>query len=117
MTGSHKTREEIETGASDAGALLQVFSRLGYSVSSRYEKFRTEFSWPDHAGGVAMLDETPIGVFLEFEGSPEWIDEAAQSAGFSAEEYLLDSYSSLFRAYCNDNGLETDADMTFGKTP
>lgn len=117
VTAGHRTREEIETDVQDAAALHDIFIRLGYTAASRYEKFRTEFIQPNHTGGAAMLDETPIGVFLELEGESAWIDQAAQSVGFSTVDYVLDSYSTLFRTYCENNRLETGAGMIFSRTP
>jgi len=117
ITGGHKTREEIETGAHDAAALFAIFARLGYTTTSRYEKYRTEFIRLCHTGGTAMLDETPIGVFLELEGEPAWIDAAAQATGFSTADYIFDSYSSLFRTYCENNRLEIGEGMIFSQTP
>ena len=57
-----------------------IFERLGYHPVFRYEKYRTEFQQPRRAG-VATLDETPVGVFLELEGTPPWIDRTARLLG------------------------------------
>ena len=45
-----------------------------------------------------MVDETPLGAFLEIEGPPETIDEAARALGLHPGDYVLDSYPALFRA-------------------
>jgi len=63
--------------------------------SFRYEKYRTHFTRPGSAG-VAMLDETPIGDFIELEGSPAWIDKTARELGFSAVDYVTASYARLY---------------------
>ena len=47
-------------------------------------------------GGVATLDETPIGVYLELEGSAEWIDRTAAQLGFAHSEYITASYAGLY---------------------
>ena len=64
--------------------MTEIAERLGYRRVFRYEKYRTEFHQPRRAG-VAMLDETPVGVFLELEGTPHgsiarrgaWVSERA----------------------------------------
>ena len=114
--GLHKSREEIETAGGEASALLAIFARLGFVPTWRYEKFRTEFTRPGEAG-VATLDETPIGVFIELEGDGNWIDSSAAHLGFLEKDYITESYSALFRQYCQQNGFETGAGMTFGEPP
>lgn len=94
----YKRREEIEFDVSDPGAYVLVLDRLGYGPTFRYEKYRTKFSAPSEPGFITV-DETPIGVFLELEGPPEWIDRTAERLGFSAADYSTASYASLYRDY------------------
>ncbi|QOY91433.1 class IV adenylate cyclase [Paludibaculum fermentans] len=96
--GPHKTRPEVETCVADANAALGILNGLGYEVSFRYEKYRTTFARVGEPGH-AVLDETPIGVFLELEGEASWIDKTAVELGFNAGHYVLKSYGSLFREY------------------
>ncbi|MGE5487872.1 MAG: class IV adenylate cyclase [bacterium] len=95
IDGRHKTREEIETRVADGEAFAAILERLGYEASFRYEKYRTEYSREGEAGHV-LLDETPIGVFLELEGPPEWIDQTARALGFAESDYITATYASLF---------------------
>lgn len=111
----HKSREEIEFDVSDAAALTEVLERLGYVPRFRYEKYRTKFATPGEPGFIT-IDETPIGVFLELEGPPAWIDATAARLGFSPSEYLTSSYSSLYAEYRRSNA-GAPADMTFLDTP
>src|SRR5579862_9816705 len=69
----HKSREELELEISDAAAMELVLDRMGLRPVFRYEKYRTEYR-QDRGAGIAMLDETPVGVYVELEGSPRWID-------------------------------------------
>ena len=63
----------------DAFKVEQIFNELGYHPIFRYEKFRTEYAKAPGAGKV-LVDETPIGNYLEIEGSPRWIDSTARAA-------------------------------------
>src|ERR1051325_1375917 len=81
IAGKHKSREEIEVDVSDAGRIRAIVERLGFAPVFRYQKYRTEYKQPSRAG-IATLDETPIGVFLELEGQPGWIDRTAQVLGY-----------------------------------
>lgn len=94
----YKSREEIEFDISSAEAFQKVLDRVGYLPRFRYEKYRTKFSEPGETG-VVSIDETPIGVYLELEGRPEWIDRTAARLGLSAGEYLTDSYAALYQEY------------------
>ncbi len=109
--GKHKVREELESSLSDAGAVERIFERMGLRPVFRYEKYRTEYC-RDSDPGLVMLDETPIGNYLELEGPAEWIDATARELGFSESEYLLASYASLYLEYCRQRGIEP-ADMAF----
>jgi adenylate cyclase class 2 len=97
--GRHKSREELELEISDAGAMAAVLARLGFEAAFRYQKYRTEFRQPRHSG-VAMLDETPIGVFLELEGTAPWIDRTARKLGFEESLYITASYGRLYLEWC-----------------
>ena len=94
----HKSREEIEFDVDDGEAFELVLTRLEYQPAFRYEKFRAKFGASGEPG-IITLDETPIGVFLELEGEPAWIDRTAARLGYSEQEYVTASYASLYRKY------------------
>ena len=110
-TGRYKSREELELAISDAAAMISIVERLGYQRTFRYEKYRTEFRQPRRAG-IAMLDETPAGVYLELEGTPHWIDRTARRLGFLVSDYITASYGRVYLDWCAAHGREP-GDMTF----
>ena len=81
-----------------------IFDRLAYHPVFRYEKFRTEYRQRGSTG-VATVDETPIGVYLELEGSPRWIDRTARKLGFQEEDYITASYARLYIEWCKARGV------------
>lgn len=101
--GPHKSREEVETTAGDAAAVRRLWERLGYQPVFRYEKYRTTFHEASRTG-EAVLDETPIGCFVELEGPAAWIDENAQRMGYTADEYITSSYATLYLDECKRRG-------------
>jgi adenylate cyclase, class 2 len=105
VAGPHKQRPEEETTVGSFDKMALIFEKLGYLPTFRYEKYRTEFSKPGSLG-VVVLDETPIGNFLEIEGEAAWIDATARDLGFLPEDYLLESYGSLYLQYCRQAGVE-----------
>ena len=104
-SGPHKSREEIETVVGDAKAIGRLWQRLGYRVVFRYEKYRTTLRESEGSEGVAVIDETPIGCFVELEGPAEWIDKKAQEMGYEVDEYITDSYASLYVIECVRRGI------------
>jgi adenylate cyclase, class 2 len=99
LAGKHKSREELELSVSHAATMEAIFERLGYRPKFRYEKFRTEYRLA-RGKGMATLDETPVGIYLELEGEPEWIDGIAHRMGFSEQDYITASYARLYLEWC-----------------
>jgi len=91
--GPMKLREELETAVSDADVLQRVLEHLDLRVWFRYQKYREEFALD---GVVVAIDETPIGTFVELEGTEAGITAAAAGLGRTTADYLLDSYCGLF---------------------
>lgn len=104
-----KLREEAETVIGSGDVLLHIFEELGLHVWFRYEKYREEFS---HEDVILAVDETPVGVFVEIEGTEQGIEDMTRALGRSPAEYILDSYRSLFLQYRDTHGL-SGADMLF----
>lgn len=107
----HKSREELETEIDDPRTLRAILERLGYQAGWRYEKYRTEYRL-ERGAGMATLDETPIGIYLELEGSPRWIDRMSKVLGFSPRDYILSSYGRLYLEHCKDTNCKP-GDMVF----
>lgn len=108
----HKSREELELVIPDARVISAILERLGFHPVFRYEKYRTEYKKPG-GRGVATLDETPVGIYLELEGSALWIDRTARKLNFSEQDYITQSYAALYLDWCRRHGIEP-GDMVFG---
>ncbi len=89
-----KVREEIEVLVSDFENMRRIINGLGYGEFFIYEKYREIFEKDDvHI----MLDETPMGSYVEIEGTEEAIDRTAQSLGWSRSDYITSNYLNLYR--------------------
>jgi len=107
LNSPHKSREELETSAGDGATMELILNRLGFVPSFRYEKYRTTFGAPEEPG-LIVIDETPIGVFLELEGPAYWIDRAAELLGFTPQDYVTASYAALYRDFLMYHGGPPD---------
>lgn len=100
-----KTRDEIETRVEDAAALRVILGRLGLRPVFRYQKYREVFEWDEVE---IVVDETPIGVFIEIEGQAESIRRAVEALGFGPDSHVTETYAELFFA------AGGTGDMVFG---
>ncbi|MBI4460301.1 MAG: hypothetical protein HY648_09630, partial [Acidobacteria bacterium] len=90
---------------------------LGLTPVFRSQKYRTSYTLGDsgrtrRAGGEAALDETPIGNFLELEGSRGWIDRIVRRLGYSRADHETASYGTLYQRACREAG-RTPGNMVF----
>jgi adenylate cyclase class 2 len=100
----YKIREELELEVEDFSKAHSLFTFLGYQIVFRYQKFREVFYNKDL---YIMIDETPIGIFIELEGEPSCIDKFAKSMNIPKTNYITANYLTLFRQ------LHSDGDMIF----
>ncbi len=105
----YKIRHEVETRVEDGARLREIFAVLGLRPAFRYEKYRTSYvegARADKAGApLLVLDETPIGNYLELEGPRRWIDRMAVRLGYKRDDYIIASYGALYREYCRREGV------------
>ena len=94
--GPHKTRVETETRVDNGEKMEAILRALHFEPSFRYEKFRAEWKAGD---GHVVIDETPIGVFGEIEGPPEWIDSVAGELQIDRKDYITETYAGLFLSW------------------
>jgi predicted adenylyl cyclase CyaB len=102
-----KVREEQETQVDDADQMHSILENLGFRVVHRYQKKREEW----HVGGVTVaLDHTPIGDFVEFEGTGA--GSVARRFGFELDQSERRSYVELYESYRQENP-DAPPDMVF----
>ena len=106
-----KLREELETGVENGERLVAIFLRLGYRIWFRYEKYREEFALDEV---IIAVDETPVGSFVEIEGSDRGIIAAVAALGRGPSDFIIDSYRTLFVRHCDERGIPA-GDMVFAE--
>ena len=104
-----KVRDEYETAVDDLDVLRRVFAEIGLEPWFRYQKYREEFSV---SGVTITVDETPVGTFVELEGTEAGILATAAALGRSPGDFVLDSYRTLFATRAAAQGL-IGRDMVF----
>jgi predicted adenylyl cyclase CyaB len=105
--GAAKVRRELELRIEDAAPALEMFAALGYGVVRRYEKIREEWRLGSES---ICLDHTPIGDFVEFEGTKA--EAVAKRCGFDPAQAVGKSYLMLYADWVAAHP-EAPGDMVF----
>jgi adenylate cyclase class 2 len=113
LPGPVKIREELETGLGDADTGDRILAALGYRPFFRSEKYREEYALDDvHIA----IDDAPIGVFVEIEGTATSIERATRLLGLTPADYRLESYQRLHAEWCRTRGV-SQPNMVFAESP
>jgi adenylate cyclase class 2 len=97
----YKERLERELAIAHPNRWPHILKTLGFRPAFRYEKYRTSL----RLGGLHVdLDETPVGGFLELEGTPWAIEGTARALGYARRHYLRATYWDLYAADCKRRG-------------
>ncbi len=103
-------RTEYETEVEDIEQIRAILAALGYVVTDRYQKYRTEYTL---AGMTIMLDELPIGDFVEIEGHfVSEIQGCAADLGLDWDTCITENYLLLFNRLKRKISLD-GAQLTF----
>jgi adenylate cyclase class 2 len=111
--GPIKEREELESSVGDPKVCEQIFHNLGLLPKFQYEKYRAVY-WLDDV--TITLDEVPIGLYMEIEGSPELISAVALKLGLDMSTAIPLSYVSLYMS-ARQNDPSLPEFMVFAKKP
>ncbi len=126
----YKSRLELETEVGNPQAIRSIFLALGFQPVFRYQKYRSHYVPAARPGDAkknprrdtrsarlpasaeVALDETPIGNFLELEGSRRSIDRVARELGYHRGDYSTSSYGALYLEECRKKSIPP-GDMVF----
>lgn len=99
-SGKIKQRRESETFLGDGRAMDSILESLGLEVRFRYEKYRASYVLSE---AEVSCDETPIGAFVEIEGSPEEIARVAAQLSLDMKDAMNLSYPRLYELHRSEN--------------
>ena len=104
-----KVRKELEVRVSSLSEARGILEGLGMQQIWRYQKYRTTY----RLGSLhALVDETPVGNFLELEGPKSEIDRWAGALGLEQDDFILETYRDLHDLWRKEKGLP-EGDMMF----
>jgi adenylate cyclase class 2 len=109
FAGGVKTRLELESGVDAPERIAALLAQLGFQPQFTYEKRRTTWRFADHERPVVVVDETPLGLFAELEGTGDAIRTLAGELGVLVSAFLPESYVTLWmKARERDPSLPPD---------
>ena len=77
--------------------MKKILEALGMAVCFEYGKFREQFHLPSADDCLEVcIDETPVGFFVEIEGSPVSIEKVAFEMGWSPDRFINKNYIDLY---------------------
>jgi adenylate cyclase class 2 len=109
MDTRFKVRQEYEIEVNDFEQARALVEKLGFAPSLRYEKYRETFRCGE---AELLLDETPVGTFLEMEGGREAINDLVSRLDLDDGSRITASYGDIFDAVRSAYELSF-SDMTF----
>ena len=108
-----KVREEIEVETTAPERTIELFERLGFQRSFRYQKYRTVYQLAvDGKELTVVFDETPMGNFIEIEGNESTVARVFEASGFSASDIVRESYPELQAKRCRERDVPLE-DLVF----
>lgn len=107
-----RSRVEWESGVESPEAVAGLLEALGYRPAFRYEKRRTPWTFADPARPHVVLDETPMGLFAEIEGTDAAVRAMAAELGVAESEFIATSYVALWLA-AREEDPSLPRDMVF----
>jgi len=96
FSGGVKSRLEMESGVEKPEAIASLLAALGYAPRFTYEKRRTTWRFLDPSRPLVVVDETPLGLFAEIEGTDAAVRALASAFGIPESAFLPESYVGLW---------------------
>jgi len=107
-----KVAEEIEIEVDDFHRMKRILEKLGFKVSSRYQKIREIWHYKDLE---IAIDKIPyLGYFLEIEGPSKSIRKIVGLLGLNLKDGITKTYGNLWEKYRTKHKIRS-RDMFFKK--
>jgi adenylate cyclase class 2 len=107
-----KSRVEWESGVESPKAVAAILEAMGVEPSFRYEKRRTPWTFADPSRPLVVVDETPLGLFAEIEGTDSAVRALAAELGVAEADFIAESYIALWLA-AREKDPSLPEDMVF----
>lgn len=100
-----KEREEIEFEISDPEKMNYILKNLGFSKILIMEKNREKWNYKNTE---VVLDELPMGNYIEIEGEKESIFEVVKDFQLNIDDKITGTYWDIWREFANKNKIDNE---------
>jgi predicted adenylyl cyclase CyaB len=100
----YKTREEISTRVEDAGALMEILTRLGFVVTMAIDREIAQYKV--HGATVRFETYPRMDVLVEVEGEPDAIEKAIEVLGIARGQFTSERLNSFVQRFENRTGVK-----------
>lgn len=90
--------------------LINIIKCMGYSETTSYERYRTEYS---KESTKVTIDIFPFAIILEIEGDEVMIKRLRRKLGLELSDHINDACDTLFTKWRVNHGLEPKDHMRF----
>lgn len=106
-----KEREEIELEISDIERMNMILRNIGFSKSLIMEKYREKWNLNNTE---IVIDELPMGKFVEIEGDKDSIKEVAEYLMLDLNQKITVTYWEIWKDFSKENNID-DENIIFHK--
>jgi adenylate cyclase class 2 len=111
-----KTRLELESEVTAPERVAELLVELGFAPRFTYDKRRTTWRFSRPERPVVVVDETPLGLFVELEGEDRAVRTLAEELNVPESAFIAESYAALWLKAREENP-SLPRDMVFSETP
>ncbi len=109
LSSGVRSRLELESAVGAPERIAAILAELGFAPRFTYEKNRTTWRFGNPERPVVVVDETPLGLFAELEGSESAVRALARELEVPEEAFIPESYAALWMlARAKDPTLPAD---------
>lgn len=105
-----KKVDETEFELQDYEGFITLLHGMGLKKSFLKEKERESF---EIEKTKIEIDILPFGKFVEIEGNEENINKISEQLGFDKNQFIPNSYKTLYEKYCEEKNIENKKEIKF----
>ncbi len=109
LVSRYAERTEYNLEIEDASRMAEMLRMIGLEDMRILEKYRTMWKYKVC---IIVIDETPIGDFIEIEGPKQNLEELIKILKLKGKR-ITQAYWDVYRDYCRKKGIDEENNLVF----